>query len=229
MLTLQKRYTLPADAREIILARHGSSDASQDKKLLLGDRLVADPPLMPAGHEQASALAERLRHEPISRLYVTQLKRTWQTAAPLAALLGMEPVVVAELREAHLGDYEHDFPTRAAAGDPLIRQMLVEETWAMIPNAEPVEGFRARVRSGVQTILAQLEPGATAVAFIHGGTIGEICRQASGSRPMAFIGAENGSLSRLVVYGDGRWAVRVFNDAAHLGSRAGITSTPKRH
>lgn len=217
MLTLQKRYSLPADARQIILARHGASDASRGEKLTLEDRLVADPPLLPQGHEQAIALAERLRHEPISRLFVTQLKRTWQTAAPLAAMLGIEPVVIAELRETHLGDYEHDFPTRAAAGDPLIKQMLAEETWAMIPNAEPVEGFRSRVRIGVETILSQLEPGATAVAFIHGGTIGEICRQASGSRPMAFIGAENGSVSRLVVYGDGRWAVRVFNDASHLG------------
>ena len=218
MLTFQKRHTLPSDAREIILVRHGSSDASKAEKSTFDNRVLADSPLMPQGHEQAQALAERLRHEPISRIFITQLKRTRQTAAPLASLLGIDPIVVAELREAHLGDYEHDFPARSAAGDPLIKRMLVEETWDMIPNAEPVAAFRARVRAGIDSILAQLEPGAVAAAFTHGGTIGEICRQASGCRPMAFIGAENGSVSRLVVYGDRRWSVRCFNDVSHLAA-----------
>jgi len=38
---------------------------------------------------------------------------------------------------------------------------------------------------------------------------------ASGSRPFAFVTADNGSISRLVVSGD-RWIVRGFNDTAHL-------------
>ena len=39
--------------------------------------------------------------------------------------------------------------------------------------------------------------------------------QASGSRPFAFITADNGSISRLVITPD-RWIVRGFNDTAHL-------------
>ena len=35
------------------------------------------------------------------------------------------------------------------------------------------------------------------------------------SRPFAFIGADNGSISEIVVHGD-RLMVRRFNDAAHL-------------
>jgi probable phosphoglycerate mutase len=45
--------------------------------------------------------------------------------------------------------------------------------------------------------------------------IGQVMAQASGSRPFAFITADNGSISRLVVSGD-RWIVRGFNDIAHL-------------
>ena len=37
--------------------------------------------------------------EPLSRLFVTPLRRTQETAAPLAARLGLEPVVIPELRE----------------------------------------------------------------------------------------------------------------------------------
>jgi probable phosphoglycerate mutase len=38
---------------------------------------------------------------------------------------------------------------------------------------------------------------------------------ATDSRPFAFIGAENGSISQLVVAGP-TWMVRSFNDTAHL-------------
>jgi 2,3-bisphosphoglycerate-dependent phosphoglycerate mutase len=48
--------------------------------------------------------------------------------------------------------------------------------------------------------------------------IGEICRQATSSRPFAFVHADNASLSRLVVFGDRRWLLRSFNDTAHLAA-----------
>jgi 2,3-bisphosphoglycerate-dependent phosphoglycerate mutase len=50
--------------------------------------------------------------------------------------------------------------------------------------------------------------------------IGEVCRQATESRPFAFIHADNGSLSRLVILPGGRWLLRSFNDTAHLASAA---------
>ena len=53
-------------------------------------------------------------------------------------------------------------------------------------------------------------------AVLQGWIIGEICRQATGSRPFAFIHADNGSLSRLVALPDGRLLLRSFNDIAHL-------------
>jgi probable phosphoglycerate mutase len=62
-------------------------------------------------------------------------------------------------------------------------------------------------------------------AVVHGGVIGEICRQATGARRMAFIHADNASISRLVVLGSGRWLLRSFNDVAHL-SPAGAPRAP---
>ena len=35
-------------------------------------------------------------------------------------------------------------------------------------------------------------------------------------RPFAFVHADNGSVSRLVVQADGRWLLRSFNDISHL-------------
>jgi probable phosphoglycerate mutase len=58
--------------------------------------------------------------------------------------------------------------------------------------------------------------------FTHGGVIGQELALASGSRPFAFVGADNASISRLVIAGD-RWIVRSFNDTAHLDApRRGV-------
>ena len=62
---------------------------------------------------------------------------------------------------------------------------------------------------------------------------------ASGSRRFAFVGADNGFISRLVVHGE-RWTICGFNDTAHLdpafslsplvlthpGDRAGMMPLP---
>ena len=63
----------------------------------------SDPALAPEGEAQARALAERLADEPITGVFVSPLQRTAQTAAPLAARIGAEPVVLGDLREVHVG------------------------------------------------------------------------------------------------------------------------------
>jgi probable phosphoglycerate mutase len=70
------------------------------------------------------------------------------------------------------------------------------------------------VRAAIERIAA-CHPGQRVAAFTHGGVIGAALALASGSRPFAFLGAENTSISRLVLTTD-RWYVRGFNDTAHL-------------
>jgi 2,3-bisphosphoglycerate-dependent phosphoglycerate mutase len=216
VLQSQKRYTLPLGAREIILVRHGASASDIAQKLAYGDLTLADPPLSPAGRAQAEAVAERLKREPITHIFVTPFQRTQQTAAPLAELTGIAPVVIPELREAYMGDWEHEFYVRAAAQEQVLKRMLIEESWEVIPNAEPMDDFAARVRTGVGMVADALVDGSAAVAFVQGGTIGELCRQATGSRAFAFFAPENTSISRLVVHQDGRWGLRTYNDVSHL-------------
>ena len=203
-----------------------------------------DPALAPEGEAQAALVAERLAGEPLSGLFVTTLKRTAQTAAPLAARLGLEPVVIADLREVRLGEWEGgEFRIRAAEGDPIALQAVAEERWDVIPGAETMESFAVRVRAvaeerwdvipgaetmaafgqrvraGLEAVVAAAGPG-VAVAVVHGGVIGELCRQATGSRPFAFVHSDNASLSRLVVLHGGGWLLRSFNDTAHLRAPA---------
>ena len=215
----QRRFSPPPGSTEVILVRHGASAAAvpgESFDLLDGH---ADPALSPEGVQQARAMARRLAPEKVDALFVTPLRRTAETAAPLAELTRHEPVVVPELREVGLGEWEGgELRIRAANGDPLFWRMLQEERWDVIPGAEPAERFAERVAAGLEAIVAATGPDAVAVAVLHGGVIGEICRQATRSRPFAFVHADNCSISRLVVMDGGHRLLRNFNETAHLES-----------
>ena len=91
----QFRFSRPPGAAELLLVRHGESiPARDDVPFPLVDG-QGDPELDPVGHEQADRVADRLQHEDIAAVYVSTLQRTAQTAAPLAARLGITPRVVA--------------------------------------------------------------------------------------------------------------------------------------
>jgi probable phosphoglycerate mutase len=213
----QRNFSRPPEAVEVLLVRHGASEAAvegQPFELLEGQ---ADPPLSPEGEEQAKGVAAFLAGLPLQALFITPLCRTAQTAAPIAEATGLEPVVIEELREVHLGDLDGGaFRIALAAGDPVIREVFTQERWDVIPGAERMEDLADRTRAGIERIVASVEPGATVAAVVHGGVIGELCRQATGSGTFAFVRADNCSITRLIVFPDGRWWVRSFNEGGHL-------------
>jgi probable phosphoglycerate mutase len=213
----QRGFRLPPGATEIILVRHGASEAAvpgEPFPMLDGH---GDPALAPEGEAQALAVARRLAAEPPAALFVTPLRRTAMTAAPFVERSGLQPVVVPELREVSLGEWEGgEFRIRMAEGDPVALRAVAEERWDAIPGAEDMEGFGRRVRAGIEAVVAAAGPDVSVAAVVHGGVIGEACRQATDSRPFAFVHADNGSLTRLVVVAGGPWLLRSFNDTAHL-------------
>ena len=87
----------------IFVVRHAEKAASMDR----------DPDLSETGRVRAQSLAKTLRDAEITAIYVTDLKRTQQTAAPLAKALGITPVILppndtttlsARLRDIHSGN-----------------------------------------------------------------------------------------------------------------------------
>ena len=214
----QRQFALPPGATEVILVRHGASaPAVPGEPFPLVDG-HGDPPLAPEGVTQAEAVAVRLAREDLRAIFVTPLQRTHASAAPLSARTGLPPAVVPDLVEVSLGEWEGgEFRIRMAEGDPIAIQAVSEERWEVIPGAETMEALAQRVRAGIQAVVALAGPDTHVAAIVHGGVIGEVCRQATGSRPFAFVHADNGSLTRLIVLPDGGWLLRSFNDTAHLG------------
>ncbi|MCV6587065.1 MAG: histidine phosphatase family protein [Marinibacterium sp.] len=215
----QSRYRAPSGAADLLLIRHGESMPYRPGEPFPVTEGHGDPALHPDGHLQAERVADRLQDDPIAAIYVTTLQRTHQTAAPLAARLGLDPRIEADLREIHLGDWDTGlYRQKAAARDPAFVRAMEHGEWGEIPGAETTEAFSTRVAQGLARI-ASSHAGDRVAAFVHGGVIAAAMALATGSRPMAFMGAANGSISRLVIHGP-RQRVVGFNDIAHLGDLA---------
>jgi 2,3-bisphosphoglycerate-dependent phosphoglycerate mutase len=195
--------------------RHGESEPAVEGRSFALVKGQGDPALAPDGRHQAQKVAERLAHERIDAIYVTSLRRTAETAAPLVEFLGREPLVEPDLREVFVGEWEGGLlRQKVLERDPVALRMHREQRWDVIPGAEPAAAFSGRLREAVERIAAAHRDQRVAV-FTHGGTIGELLAQATGSEPFAFTGADNGSISELVITPE-RWILRRFNDTAHL-------------
>jgi probable phosphoglycerate mutase len=211
----QKRYKAPPTATTLVLVRHGeSAPVRLGRPVPLTDG-QDDPDLAPEGRVHAEQVARRLAGEQVDHIYVTSLRRTVETAAPLVARVGITPTVVPDLREINLGSWEGGRLRRAFADrHPLTERLYAEQRWDVIPGAESPESFTERIRAAIVP-LADKHKGGRVVIFTHGGVIAELICQATGCRPFAFLGADNASISEIVVTERG-WLVRRFNDISHL-------------
>jgi probable phosphoglycerate mutase len=212
----QPRFRRPPGSTELFLVRHGESEpAVPGRSFALVDG-HGDPALASEGRVQAARVADRLADQGIEAIYVSTLRRTVETAAPLAERLGLVPQVEPDLREVYLGEWEGGlFRQGVAENHPIAQELLAKERWDVIPGAEPHDAFVARVAAAARRIVAA-HPGQRVAVFSHGGVIGQLMSQAvGGGRSFAFLGCDNGSISQLVAIGD-RWVVRRFNDTAHL-------------
>ena len=211
----QLRFELPPGACELLLVRHGESEAAVEGVEFAFVDGQGDPELSELGRAQAALVCARLAGAGIDAIYVTSMRRTGATAAPLAAALDRHPIVEPDLREVHLGVWEGGaFRKHVTEGHPIALRMAEEQRYDVIPGAEPAEHFAARVRAAVERIAAA-HPGERVAVFTHGGVIGELLAQATHSDPFAFTGTDNASLSHLVVT-PRRWYLRRFNDTTHL-------------
>jgi probable phosphoglycerate mutase len=211
----QHQFTAPPGATTVLLVRHGeSAPARPGEPFALRDG-HGDPELDPVGVAQAERVGVRLAGERVDAIYVTSLRRTHETAAPLAARLNLTPIEEPELREVFLGEWEGgELRVRAAARDPRFEEIFTQERWDVIPGAEPAEEFDARLQRGLRRIV-DAHPDGRVVAVVHGGVIGQLLQRVTDSRPFAFAGADNASISEIVVTGD-RTILRRYNDTGHL-------------
>ena len=96
------------------MLRHGETQVSLDG-VFCGD---TDAPLSENGHAQAERIAPQLVKLKLEAIYVSPMQRARDTAAPVARLLGLTPVIERDLREIGYGSWEGKKEADLAKSDP---------------------------------------------------------------------------------------------------------------
>ncbi|WP_121371585.1 histidine phosphatase family protein [Frondihabitans australicus] len=153
----------------LLLIRHAETPANVSGAL---STRPPGPGITDLGQEQAEALAEALADTPLDGLYVSTLRRTALTAAPLAARLGLDARVIDGVEEIEAGDYE-DLTDRQSFQDYLapIKRWAEGDLDACIPGAYDGRHFLERFDGAVAEVARRHGDDSTVAVVSHAGAI----------------------------------------------------------
>jgi len=174
----------------------------------------ADPPLAELGHQQSRALVDWLAPEPLDALHVSPMVRARETAVPLAAARGLEPVVTEGVAEFDK-DADSYVPMEElkAAGDPRWQE-IVDGGYFGDGDLTP-EQFQSTVVEAVEGIIAA-NAGATVAVVCHGGVINAYVAHVLGIDDLLFFEPGYTSVNRIRASRRGHRMVVSLNETAHL-------------
>ena len=179
-----------------------------------GDDATADPTLTPAGHEQAEATARFLAGEAVDHVVASPLQRACQTAAPLAALLGVEVEIVEGLREvdAFGGAY---VPAEEITMEHDVVSEIANDRYALFRGVGGFERFRATVVDAFDGIVAR-NRGRTVAVYCHGTVISTYLTALLGHDDPYLLLPDYCGLYRITAASNGLRTVRSANETGHV-------------
>ncbi|MCF6388600.1 MSMEG_4193 family putative phosphomutase [Mycobacterium sp. MBM] len=204
----------------VILLRHGRS-TSNTAHTLAGRSEGVD--LDALGHEQAQTVVARIGELPVKAIVRSPLLRCERTVEPLAAALGLVPVVDERIIEVDYGSW-----TGRAIGElvkePLWKVVQQQPSAAVFPDGEGLAQVQSRavaaVREHDRRLAAEHDGDVLWLACTHGDVIKAVLADALGTHLDTFqrITADPASMS-VIRYTDTRPFVLHVN---HTGS--GLTA-----
>ncbi|NOG69039.1 histidine phosphatase family protein [Roseicella sp. DB1501] len=115
-----------------------------------------------AGRAQAAALAARLATQRIGAVHASPLERAQETAAPLAARLGLPLRTEAAFAEIDVGEWT-GVAFVALAADPRWRRWNEARGTARAPGGESMAEVQARAVAGIEDLRRAIPDGRVAV------------------------------------------------------------------
>ena len=208
--------------RRCYLVRHGQTHWNGEDRL----QGHSDQPLSPLGHEQAKKLGAFFAHRPVKGIVTSRMLRSQQTATGIAEGNGhtLRPVIEPDLAEMNLGAWEGLTPDDINAKfDGIYDRWRVAPSSVVIPGAEGLGAFRARVRGVFQRVTAPWGEGEYVIVS-HGGVIAALLADLWGADYDALLRRlrlDNGGVTAVEL--DGRWPhVLWVNATAHLYAGADV-------
>ncbi|MGX1549528.1 bifunctional RNase H/acid phosphatase, partial [Streptomyces adustus] len=200
-----------------VLLRHGETPLTPQKRF--SGSGGSDPSLSGAGREQAERVAAALaRRGTIQAIVASPLARTRETAAIVAARLGLDVTIDDGLRETDFGAWEG-----LTFGEVRERHPQDLDAWLADPEAAPSGGGESFAATAARIAvtrdrLVAAHAGRTVLLVSHVTPIKTLLRLALGAPPESLFRMElsAASLSAVAYYADGNASVRLFNDTSHL-------------
>lgn len=153
----------------LLLIRHGETPANVAGALASA---APGPGLTDLGLEQAEALATSLADERLDGLYVSTLRRTALTAAPLARAQDLEAHVIDGIHEIEAGVYEGSTdPDAMRAYLAPIRLWQQGDLSAKVPGGFDGNHFLARFDGAVAAVAERHGDDSTVALVSHAGAI----------------------------------------------------------
>ena len=154
--------------KTIYLVRHGETLANR-QGILQG---WTNNPLDDTGRKQAAALVTRAGRVKLDALYTSDLLRTQETAAPLAADRGLEPAVLPGLREISFGKWDGHYLREIQEQDPdTLRDIFLKPGQVDLAAEEDLAASQERGWKTFTGLVEQMEPDGTILCVSHGGLI----------------------------------------------------------
>jgi len=191
---------------ELILIRHGLP-----LRVETNDGTPADPPLSEVGHEQARRMTKWLEEEHIDYLYSSPMQRAVQTAAPLAVLKGLEPVLRGGVAE-YDRDADHYIPVEDLKKSDY-------DSWLRLMRGEVVDASFPKFCVEVVTTLNEIidsHGGKTVAVTCHGGVVNAWTSHVMGLEPRMFFNPNYTSISRYMAASSGERSIITLNEHTHL-------------
>jgi probable phosphoglycerate mutase len=209
----------------LLFIRHGQTP-SNVRGLL--DSRIPGADLSALGRRQAAAIPAALDARPITSITVTNMVRTAQTAAPLAAARGLVPVVDEDLREIEAGDLE-----MASGAEALARYVDVAWAWAggnltpRMAGAQDGAEFFERFDRGVER--ARTQGGSHPVIVSHAACIRVWVARRCRNVPPTFASDVqlHNTGSAEVEHDDQGWQLREWNELPLGGDALHAASGPE--
>jgi broad specificity phosphatase PhoE len=170
---------------QLLLVRHAlplRSEAGQG----------SDPDLSPEGVEQAKRLPDALKRFPITRLVSSPQRRALQTGQPVADALGLPIEVDERLAEYDYGQ-SHYTPIEQASEEDLKRLMS-----GRLPGDVDQDAFVARVRAGIDDVVAAAGHDETVAVFSHGGVVNAMVHTVMKTERLLCVQVDYAGVTRLL-------------------------------
>ncbi|WNI25054.1 bifunctional RNase H/acid phosphatase [Streptomyces sp. ITFR-16] len=200
-----------------VLLRHGETALTPEKRF--SGSGGTDPELSAAGRDQAERAAEAFAARgTVQEIVSSPLRRCRETAAAVAARLGLDVTVEDGLRETDFGAWEG-----LTFGEVRERYGADLDAWLASPDVAPTGGGEsfaevARRVAAARDRLVTRHAGRTVLLVTHVTPIKTLVRLALGAPPESLFRMElsAASVSAVAYYADGNASVRLLNDTSHL-------------